>query len=123
MAPCTHRKAAAARVRRPCPPGFTGPSLGTYLDVWDVFKQLVGDVFAALLERFGGHLVVRIPVPVSRVCVGGTRRGVVDTCGGDDAHGFACSRRKRRVNHGRGESRVSWGIEGQPGFLPGVDRV
>lgn len=73
----------------PPPARLAAGAADPHLDVWDVFKQLVGDVFAALLDGLRGHLIVRIPVPVSRMRIGGTGRGVVDPGGGDDAHRFA----------------------------------
>lgn len=60
----------------------------TRLDVPDVVHELVGDVLAALAKGLRGHLVVRVPVPVSRVGVGGAGGGVVHSRSGHDAHGF-----------------------------------
>lgn len=59
-----------------------------HLDISDVVHQLVGNVLAALGQCLGGHLVVRVPVSVGRMGVGGTGCSMIDSCGGHNAHRF-----------------------------------
>lgn len=62
------------------------PVARTHIDVPDVVHQLIGDVLAALAQSLRWHLVIRVPVPISRVRIGCTGGGVVYPRGGHDAH-------------------------------------